>query len=227
MLDLLKELGAYRPQKHRGAHLDPDLVSGASQRRPGWLPCFGQAGAAQTHLANQGVGVGDLILFFGSFRKTVKTQAGLKFDRDSPVRHLLFGYLEIGKIIRPARDATPSWMDDHPHVVNQDRTNNTIYVARRRASWNDRLPGAATFRFREELILSDPSATTRNWRLPRCFHPSNAGRCLSRHGPENYRETDYGITLRTVSPGQEYVIAASPQISSWARNMIQIGPSRP
>jgi hypothetical protein len=46
-----------------GVHLDPDLDWKARPRKAGWLPCFGQVGAAQTHLANQSVGAGDLFLY--------------------------------------------------------------------------------------------------------------------------------------------------------------------
>ena len=42
-------------------HLDPDLRESIfKKKRPkGWKPSFGQIGAAQTHLANQGVTIGE------------------------------------------------------------------------------------------------------------------------------------------------------------------------
>lgn len=49
-------------------HLDPDLYADALPRLPGWRPAFGQVENAQSHLQNQGVGPGDLFLFFGWFR---------------------------------------------------------------------------------------------------------------------------------------------------------------
>ena len=49
-------------------HLDPDLNADALARSPGWRPAFGQVEIAQRHLENQGVGPGDLFLFFGWFR---------------------------------------------------------------------------------------------------------------------------------------------------------------
>jgi hypothetical protein len=36
---------------------------------------FGQCGAAQTHLANQGVGIGDVFLFFGLYREEESREA--------------------------------------------------------------------------------------------------------------------------------------------------------
>ncbi|MED5207329.1 MAG: hypothetical protein VX465_11920, partial [Pseudomonadota bacterium] len=49
---------------------------------------FGQCGAAQTHLANQGVGEGDVFLFFGLFR-----EAG------GEPHHRIYGWCEIAEII--------------------------------------------------------------------------------------------------------------------------------
>jgi hypothetical protein len=66
-LDLLRAL---KPSfKDARCHLDPDIRPGLV-RREGWMPAFGQVGAAETHLENQGVGMGDLFLFFGWFCST-------------------------------------------------------------------------------------------------------------------------------------------------------------
>src|SRR5215467_4184568 len=51
-----------------GAHLDPDLRAAARPRPPGWQPLFGQSEAAQRHLVRQGVGPGDVFVFYGWFR---------------------------------------------------------------------------------------------------------------------------------------------------------------
>jgi hypothetical protein len=56
------------PAKFR-AHLDPDLCRSSLDRLPNWRPLFGQAGQAQVHLDNHGVGAGDMFLFFGWFRR--------------------------------------------------------------------------------------------------------------------------------------------------------------
>ena len=50
-------------------HLDPDLDRRPELRLPGWRPSLGQTGAAQSHLESQGVGPGDVFLFFGWFRQ--------------------------------------------------------------------------------------------------------------------------------------------------------------
>ena len=78
--------GAYGPESQ--CHHDP-MFTGDGR-------ClFGQVGAAQTHLANQGVGVGDTFLFFGLFRR----------DGEAP-HHRIFGYLKIEEMISLA-DSVP------------------------------------------------------------------------------------------------------------------------
>jgi hypothetical protein len=71
------------------AHLDPDLYSQICSRAPGWRPLFGQDGAAQSHLANQGVGVGDLFLFFGWFRAVEQPSGYYCFVKQAPDQHLI------------------------------------------------------------------------------------------------------------------------------------------
>ena len=82
----------------------------------------------------------------------------LYFVPNEPDHHIIFGYLQIGKImkIRP-NTKTPSWMDYHPHIDSDGRRksrNNTIYIASDTLSWNSALPGAGTFNFYEDLVLT-------------------------------------------------------------------------
>ena len=48
------------------AHLDPDLFDKTMARKSGWHPVLGQDGSAYGHLRNEGVGSGDLFLFYGN-----------------------------------------------------------------------------------------------------------------------------------------------------------------
>src|SRR5689334_1319956 len=72
MGSVVKDLTSGRVCEEYLAHLDPDLDPSALPRLPGWRPAFGQTGAAQTHLDHCGVGVGDLFLFFGWFRRVAR-----------------------------------------------------------------------------------------------------------------------------------------------------------
>lgn len=83
-----------------GCHLDPDIFKNAIHREPNWRPLFGQVDAAQGHLQKQDVRRDDLFLFFGSFRKTRNDDGKLAYDPHEKEMHVIFGYLQIGDIIR-------------------------------------------------------------------------------------------------------------------------------
>ncbi|MEO1451875.1 MAG: hypothetical protein AAFV07_20255, partial [Bacteroidota bacterium] len=70
-------------------HLDPDLKEDTVKTRPkNWQPVFGQHGAALKHLLNEGVGPGDLFLFFGWFRAAEQMENGSwRFLPGSPSFH--------------------------------------------------------------------------------------------------------------------------------------------
>ena len=154
-------------------HLDPDIRASALKRQRGWRGLFGQIDAAQTHLKNQGVGPGDLFLFFGWFRNTISVDGRVIFDPDDPQgRHVIFGYLQIGEVWSITRDEfVPAWARYHPHTSpgRRERKNNTLYVARDHLSWSGVTPGFGLLRFSPDLVLSAPKATRSRWNLPAFF----------------------------------------------------------
>ncbi|MCZ7400711.1 MAG: hypothetical protein O8C61_00645 [Candidatus Methanoperedens sp.] len=155
------------------SHFDPDINPSAMERKPGWKPLFGQIGAAQKHLDNQRVGVGDLFLFFGTFRETIKKDGEYQFDSSTELFHAIYGYLQIGEI-KPINNKTeiPEWMDYHPHA-HQKRPEdkyNTIYVARDRLTWQPDMPGAGLLSFTKKLILTKKGCPKKSiWYLPKFF----------------------------------------------------------
>ena len=58
----VKQLSKNKIRPTDTCHNDPNLITGQ----------FGQAGAAQTHLENNKVEIGDVFLFWGWFRETKK-----------------------------------------------------------------------------------------------------------------------------------------------------------
>jgi hypothetical protein len=192
---------------NRLAHLDPDLRRDAVTSRPsGWRLAFGQIGAAAGHLINQGVGVGDLFVFFGWFRRTIEQNGKLTFDpQDVHGRHIVFGWLEIGHMI----DSLPlpkglHSLSDHPHVqFFEDEVHpNRIYVSS--------LSGlkAGTFQTeREGIVLTRNGGKRSKWLLPVAFESLFLKRDLSYHGNEARwdREGDK-IALQSVRRGQEFAL---------------------
>ncbi len=94
--DLVEQLTRNKNNKIRRscpAHLDPDLAAATLPRKPGWRPLFGQVGAAEGHLEKQGVGQGDIFLFWGLFRRVVRADFGWDYAQGERRQHVLFGWL--------------------------------------------------------------------------------------------------------------------------------------
>ena len=217
------------------AHLDPDLVADARPRRAGWRPCFGQVGAAQSHLDRQGVGEGDLFLFFGWFRRVERDGSRWRYLARAPDLRCLFGWLQIGRVYRLDGDAPPSWAADHPHVRYLDQyrsksANNTLYVAADRLS----LPGlqqpiaggGAFARYAACLQLTEPSQGRSTWRLPACLYPGDRAPLSYHRRADRWSKDDNGVLLRSVARGQEFVLNGDcyPGIVDWLRAIFAVAP---
>lgn len=214
--DLLADLGGTDRIVGKGAHLDPDLIPGSRPRRQGWRPSFGQIGAASGHLRNQGVGPGDLFLFYGWFRPTQTVAGRLQFKQASEGVHAIFGYLQVGEVIRTAEgDDVPGWLADHPHasVHRVKKSTNVIYVAVETLSWDTGASGAGVFRFRPELVLSKPGMSRSCWALD----PAVFGNVeISYHTAAAWRDGYF----KSYPRAQEYVISESDKVQDWARRLI-------
>lgn len=196
-------------EKH--CHLDPDLQVTTYPRFQGWRGAFGQIGASQSHLRNEGIGKNDLFLFFGWFKATEWKDNVLKFRRDSQDIHVLFGYLEVGDIY--VKGAIPSWLQYHPHV-SSDRLkdkSNCIYLGREKSRLGG-YPGYGTFRFDEELILTKSGESRSRWNLPEIFR----GLKITHHSDDSWKERYF----QSVPIGQEFVVEENPDVTEWAKSLI-------
>jgi len=215
---IVRELKGDPAVVESGVHLDPDLDRNARPRKRGWLPCFGQVGAAQTHLAKQGVGKGDLFLFFGWFRRVMMDNGKIRYHPEAQDIHSLFGWLQVGTIYYPGIDhRTPrEWTFDHPHVhdaryYRSNADNNTLYVACRRLKFpgfRRSVAGGGVFpRFSSGLQLTAPGHQRSLWRLPGFVYPARGAPPLSYHADlGRWRRDGQGVLLRTVGRGQEFVL---------------------
>ena len=210
------------------AHLDPDIHHAAYPRQEGWRPLFGQSGAAQGHLDNQGVRIGDLFLFFGLFQEVEKTSSGWCFVKDAPRQHILWGWLQIGEIHKVdelAKDELP-WSRYHPHRHPSRKrvSRNTLYVASDRLNLDSSLESAGCFtKFHEQLVLTNPMGSgVTDWRLPRCFNPDNGKIPLSYHGNCNWKPKDEYVYVQRSGPGQEFVLDLDqyPDVTDWLMESI-------
>jgi hypothetical protein len=225
---MVEDLTRGRVRRSDRAHLDPDLRHDAIARTAEWRPIFGQAAAAQSHLARHEVGCGDLFLFFGCFRRAEKVGGGFRFVRDAPKLHVIFGWLQIARVSRATSELAIEipWAEGHPHLTAPGRyKNNTLYFASDRlSSVSLKTRGAGTFdRIRPELILTKTESNCSVWQLPRWFDP-NGRPALSYHSkPARWTECDNSMRLQSVGRGQEFVLDVDeyPEARAWVRSIFR------
>lgn len=193
-------------------HLDPDIRAEIINRPEGWKPAFGQIGAAQSHLKNQGVGVGDVFLFFGWFRKTIKTAAGYAYSGPAQGFHAIYGYMQVGEIIT-SKDQVPDWLKNHPHATGERwEKNNAIYLPTERLSFLPELPGAGCLSYSDTLKLTKDGCCRSVWALPDFF----------KHIPITYNQDAWqGDEFHSAAKGQEFVFTATEDAKEWLLQVIQ------
>ena len=197
-------------------HLDPDIYSEIFPRKIGWTPAFGQIDAAQTHLENEKVKENDLFLFYGTFRQTELKDNHLRFIRTEKEKHIIFGFLQIGEILKVNEyQKCPTWMRYHPHTCEHRRKakNNTIYIARDTLSWDSKQQGGRMFMFDKRLVLTKEGFSKSRWRLPNIFKKVK----ISCHTDKNWKPKGY---FQTNGIGQEFVVHADKHIENWAKELI-------
>jgi hypothetical protein len=144
---------------------------------------FGQCGAAQTHLANQGAGIGDVFLFFGLYRE----------EASGEPHHRIFGFLEVAEIIDLTTCADMRRAElaalGHPHSLGMHARNDVIYRGKGQTARS--APAA--------LRLTVSGGPPSLWNRPEWLKCGG----LSYHDRAD-RWLDGG-TLRSVARGQEFV----------------------
>ncbi|MFB0612832.1 Nmad3 family putative nucleotide modification protein [Aurantiacibacter poecillastricola] len=143
---------------------------------------LGQCGAAQTHLKRQGVGVGDVFVFFGLFR-----------EEGARPHHRIFGYLRVEEVLALA-DAPSGRIAELaalgvPHAIGLHAANDTVYLGVGRTA------NCASEALRLTVAEGPPSL----WQVPVWLRETG----LTYHHRED-RWHDDG-RLQSVARGQEFV----------------------
>ncbi len=208
------ELRPNRSNHIYGCHLDPDIRPGIRDENPkDWKAVFGQCEGAEGHLENQGVGLGDIFMFFGWFKDTEEYKGKLRYKRGSEDIHAFYGYLQIGEIVRDPEESMKYYW--HPHS-GLGATKDTMYVASDHLiidGMDTGLKGYGTFRYSPDVVLTMPGMPKSRWKLPDFFKDVN----ISCHSIDCFKPEGY---FQSVRIGQEFVVSESPQVTKWAANII-------
>ncbi len=160
---------------------------------------LGQCGAAQTHLERQGVGAGDVFVFFGLFR-----------EENGTPHHRIFAYLQVEEVL-PLTGAPPERVAELeqlgvPHAIGLHAANDTVYIGK----------GRTAARASDALRLTVPEGPPSLWQVPDWLRETG----LSYHDrADRWRE---GGRLQSVARGQEFVadISAREDARAWLKAII-------
>ena len=205
-IEAFDEVGLDKTILNNSCHFDPDLNQGL----------FGQAGASQTELENNGVGKDDIFLFFGWFKEYAKNGDNL---------HHIFGWLQIDKIIK-GTNKIQSYLKKkkqiHPHAFYKFN-NNALYVGKRNLNLNGErtdLPGYGYFgESHESLILTEKNKSRSNWQLPAEYFSFAEKPFLNRL---NWLDKKLA-KVKCLGRGQEFILNSEkyPKINLWAYSLIK------
>jgi len=192
-------------------------------------------GSAQGHLRKQGVQAGDVFLFFGSFRPVEQTAEGWRFKRAERARHIIWGWMQIGRIHKV--DELPSdemhWARYHPHFAYSPDASNTLYESTDQlvvGGAHTHALGSGVFtNFDERLVLTAPESNAQtSWRLPSFLAPVDGRSQLSYHGDaRRWRIVGDECLLNSVARGQEFVFDTQGQDApiQWILSLLESIPS--
>jgi len=217
--EIIKEIHPRsRIKEYWNCHLDPDIRDYGIVEP--WSPLFGQADKAQTHLENQGIGKGDLFLFFGWFRQTELVGGTLRFCKNAPDKHILLGYLQIEAAYRTF-DELPPQLSHHPHATLECYAayKNCIYSATERQFLKPAHQGYGTFKYHPSLVLTKEGESRSKWLLPDFFKEVE----ISYHSSNSFKAEGYFDSAKI---GQEFVVSGNGKVTEWVLLKIAIGVSK-
>ncbi|MEP0390933.1 hypothetical protein [Erythrobacter sp.] len=191
-------LGELAAKASRGKLGAKDLCHHDPMFLPNGTCAFGQCGAAQTHLERQGVGLGDVFVFFGLFAE----------EETKEPHHRIFAYLKVEEMVPLAGGAPEDLLSiAHPHALAMQHSNDVVW----------RGEGRVARRASKALRLTVPEGPPSLWNRPDWLKRGG----LSYHDrPERWLR---GGRLKSVARGQEFVadVGRRKVPRDWLDNVIE------
>ena len=229
---IISDLSNGRIAGNQAVHIDPDIYDFYRPRKEGWRPLFGQTGAAESHLENRGVGVGDIFLFFGWFKRAVLDSGKYRYERKAEDLHIAYGWFQVGEVkkIRDIKEIEP-WMEGHPHLLGSSYSDlDTLYIASEKLivdGSDTGYNGAGYFPMLFPDIIFTAKGQTRSvWDMPRWLYPDNGKPALSyNEKPDKWHLMKDYVRLKIASRGQEFVLNVDyyPECIPWFLELLKQG----
>lgn len=222
---LMKVMIDLKIRQFTECHLDPYLNQELINKKLNWKMALGQAGGAQAHLKQNVSNLNEILfLFFGWFKKVELKKGKFSFEKNTPNIHCIWGYLNVEKHYDINCDELPKWVESHPHFKFKDiyGPKNSLYQASDYLTNN--IPGAGTFNFSKELVLTREGYSRSNWKLPLIFNEEDI---RITHLPPKYKwkidNSNKEINLEAPGRGQEFIIIEkeSKSVEKWALKLIK------
>ena len=207
-------------EKYDKCHLDPDLRDNRIKHVDGWCPAFGQLGAAQGKLRNAKVEPGDMILFFGWFRKVIQTEEGLCFAPrngqdfyDGNDLQVIYGYMQIGEILTDQEKIKKYFWHPHSTKIHTEAKNNVLYLPSEKLSLAPALKGCGTLDYRNDRVLTKEGYTRATWNEYPFFMPE--------HAKAKVKNSARGEGLYYAGIWQEMVFEESDGLMEWVKQILE------
>ena len=199
---------------YHSCHIDPDIRKDIWLIVPDeWQPAFGQINAAQGYLRNQGVGEGDLFLFFGWFRQVQQTlDGGYRFISNAPNLHVIYGYLQVERVLKQPDDISRYEWHPHADCNRRDNKTNTLYLARKTLSFDESKPGYGTLNFSENRVLTMENCSMGTWKEIPALMPTNIN--------SNRKNSANGKGVYYKGIWQELVLKENDESENWAKRIL-------
>lgn len=233
--DLSRNKGTRRLRADALVRLGLDLLKDVyPDRDQDWRPLFGQLGSAQGHLSKQGIGRGDIFLFFGLYNWVRKEKGLYSYEKNEQAFHMLWGWFQIDDVIDLDKpdNKIQAWMKYHPYFYMPDVKRKALYLGSQDLTIGQKVMikggGVGIFdKYRQELQLSRKgSARCTDWLVPAFLYNEDKTKLPTYHqDPARWRKEGDRYNLTAVSIGQEFVFDSEDHLGAtdWIVGLINNG----